>query len=166
MRPLYKSLVAGGIQLALVLSMGGKLLYDRATRPRVWARAAPYDPSFPIRGRYVSLQLEVQVSGALRDGQPIVLSDEGGKLVAEAAPASNLGGETLRLRIRSFRSALGYTLSEPVLYFIPENVPDPTRLPSGEELWAEVTIPRKGPPRPIRLGVKKGDGPITPLALD
>lgn len=33
------------------------------------------------------------------------------------------------------------------------------------QLWAEVTLPRKGPPRPIRLGVKKG-GLLTPLDSD
>jgi hypothetical protein len=30
------------------------------------------------------------------------------------------------------------------------------------EVWAEVTLPRRGPPRPIRLGIKK-DGVVTPL---
>ena len=53
----------------------------------------------------------------------------------------------------------------PLAYFIPEHVDDPSRRPAGEELWVEVTIPKKGPPRPIRLGVKK-NGVITPLALD
>ncbi|MCZ6514734.1 MAG: hypothetical protein O6850_02600 [Acidobacteria bacterium] len=33
------------------------------------------------------------------------------------------------------------------------------------QLWAEVTLPRQGPPRPIRLGVKK-EGLLTPLDLD
>jgi len=165
MRQLYKSLIVGGLQLALVLSIGGKLLYDRATRPRVWARAAPYDPSLPIRGRYVSLQLQVESVGALRDGQPIILREDGGKLVAEAAPESSPGGETLRLRT-PLGGAPGYFLAEPVLFFIPENVQDPSRRQVGDELWVEVTIPRKGLPRPIRLGVKKGGGPITPLAVD
>jgi len=27
--------------------------------------------------------------------------------------------------------------------------------PQGEELWVEVTLPKKGPPRQFRLGVKK-----------
>ena len=56
------------------------------------------------------------------------------------------------------------TLSEPIAYFIPEHVDDPSRRPPGEELWVEVTVPPKGPPRPIRLGVKK-DGVLTPLDL-
>jgi hypothetical protein len=54
-------------------------------------------------------------------------------------------------------------LSKPVPFFIPEHIPDPSRRAPGEELWVEVTIPEKGPPRPIRLGVKKGSGPIVPL---
>jgi hypothetical protein len=53
-------------------------------------------------------------------------------------------------------------LAEPLAYFIPEHVPDPSRRPAGEELWVEVTVPRAGAPRPIRLGVKK-DGVLTPL---
>jgi hypothetical protein len=56
-------------------------------------------------------------------------------------------------------------LDKPVAFFIPENIPDPSRRQPGEELWVEVTIPRKGPPRPIRLGVKQGDSPIVPLDL-
>jgi hypothetical protein len=51
------------------------------------------------------------------------------------------------------------------LYFLPEHAENPTWRRGGEELWVEVTIPKKGPPRPIRLGVKK-DGPIEPLQLN
>lgn len=32
----------------------------------------------------------------------------------------------------------------------------------GEELWIEVTVPKKGPPRPIRLAIKRGET-FTPL---
>jgi len=46
-----------------------------------------------------------------------------------------------------------------------ERIHDPSIRTATKELWGEVTIPKKGPPRPIRLGVKKGDGPITPLEL-
>ena len=54
-------------------------------------------------------------------------------------------------------------LDKPVPFFIPEHIPDPSRRAPDEKLWVEVTIPKKGPPRPIRLGVSKGDGPIVPL---
>jgi hypothetical protein len=58
-----------------------------------------------------------------------------------------------------------WVLALPVAFFIPEHVLDPSRRPAGEELWVEVTVPGKGPPRPIRLGVKK-DGALTPLDLN
>ena len=114
-----KGLILAGVHLALALSVTAKFAYDRATLPRVWVRTEPYDPTLPLRGRYVRLQLR---------------------------------GETEDLR-------------GPVAYFIPPNVPDPSRRPQGEELWAEVSVPKKGAPRPIRLGVKK-DGVLTPLDLE
>jgi hypothetical protein len=57
-------------------------------------------------------------------------------------------------------------LAERVAVFIPGHVPDPSLRRPGEELWVEVTVPKKGPPRPIRLGIKKGDGPIVPLEFE
>src|SRR5215471_7330153 len=49
-------------QVAIVSSLGAKLLIDRSRFPRVWARVVPYDPDLPIRGRYLALRLEVQAS--------------------------------------------------------------------------------------------------------
>jgi hypothetical protein len=45
-------------------------------------------------------------------------------------------------------------LEEPLLFFIPDTAKDP-RGRTGEEVWVLATIPRKGPPRPITLGIKK-----------
>ena len=112
MTPLVKGLLVAALHLAIVASLGGKLLYDRATRPREWVRVLPVDPDSPLRGRYVRLRI------ADRDGQ--------------------------------------------IAFFIPEHVPDPSIRAADEELWAEVTLPRKGAPRPIRLAVKK-NGVLTPL---
>lgn len=173
--PLGKGLILCVVHLLLVTSLGAKLLYDRATRPRVWVRAAPYDPDLPIRGRYVSLQLEVHTPDLTppekesRDWwrhQPVVLSVENDQLVARRDSSASEydyyapSGNSVR-----FREGTGAVLDQPVLYFIPEHIPDPSRREAGEELWVEVTVPKKGPPRPIRLGVKK-DGIITPLDLD
>jgi len=63
MKARSKGLALAAIHVALVLGLGGKLLLDRATRPRLWFRAAPVDPSLPIRGRYVDLSVSVPVSG-------------------------------------------------------------------------------------------------------
>src|SRR5436309_15375371 len=57
MKSWVKGLVLAAVHVGLVASLGAKLLYDRATRPRVWALAAPHDPNLPTRGRYVSLQV-------------------------------------------------------------------------------------------------------------
>jgi hypothetical protein len=48
-----------------------------------------------------------------------------------------------------------FLLSSSLTFFVPEHAETP-HLKSGDELWAEVTIPRKGPPRPIQLAVKHG----------
>jgi hypothetical protein len=112
MTPLTKGLVVAAVHVAMVASLGAKLLIDRATRPRMWVHVLPVDPDSPLRGRYVRLRIEGR--------------------------------------------------AEQLAFLIPEHVPDPSIRPDGEELWAEVTIPRKGAPRPIRLGVKK-DGVLTPL---
>ncbi len=73
-------------------------------------------------------------------------------------PNLPIRGRYVRLRLPDYKGPS----NEPVAFFIPEHVPDPSRRPVGEELWVEVSIPKSGPPRPIRLGVKK-DGVLTPL---
>ncbi len=56
-----------------------------------------------------------------------------------------------------------WQLAAPLAYFIPEHAIDPSRQPGGASLWAEVTLPPTGAPRPIRLGVQKG-ATIEPIA--
>lgn len=69
----------------------------------------------------------------------------------------------LPIRGRYVQLRLKMEGSPVVPFFIPEHVPDPSLRPAGETLWAEVTLPRRGPPRPIRLGIKRGDGPVEPM---
>jgi hypothetical protein len=174
MTPQLKGLIVAAVQIALVASLGAKLLYDRATRPRVWARTAPYDPDLPIRGRYVSLQLIVEARGVSgpatsakwQASQAVRLKIDNDRLIAEAAdPVAGYNGDDLHLRFIHRRNEQLAVLDQPVAFFIPEHIPDPAIRPEGEQLWVEVTIPRKGPPRPIQLGVTKGDGPIMPLNI-
>lgn len=156
MNGLTKGLILCGVQVAMVLSIGGKMLFDRATRPRLWVRVAPYDPSLPVRGRYVSLTVTAEARG-FSPGAVYAqanFSVEGGKLVARPAEIDGSG-------------VLVSNATAPVriAYFIPDRVADPSLRPPDEELWAEVTVPRRGPPRPIQLGVKK-NGVLTPLKLN
>ena len=174
MKPFINGLVIAVVHVGLVASLGAKLLYDRATRSRVWALAAPYDPSLPIRGRYVRLGLVVEPRG-IQETKPglqrplpqsVDLRVENGRLIAEAYPQEGAYSPAdLHVRFIERRGEKLAMLDQPIAFFIPEHIPDPSRRPPGEELWVEVTIPKKGPPRPIRLGVKKGDGPIAPMEI-
>ena len=174
MKQSVKGIVIAVVHVGLVASLGTKLLYDRATRPRVWAAAAPYDPNLPIRGRYVSLQIVVEPRG-IAEAKPgpvqilpksVVLRLEGNRLIAEANPQDrSYDPSDLHVRFIERRGEKLAVLDQPVAFFIPEHIQDPSRRPEGEELWVEVTLPKKGPPRPIRLGVRKGDGPIVPLEV-
>src|SRR5579863_10026160 len=55
------------VQAVLVLSIAGKYVYERKTCPRVWVRAAQYDPNMPLRGRYLALRLALDACGLPRD---------------------------------------------------------------------------------------------------
>ena len=161
MKPLHKGLAVAFIHILIVLSIGGKLLYDRATRPRVWVRTGSVDPNLPIRGRYFTLNLEVrapELGGEFHDsrsyaGTYVELAVENGELVAHKTDRPT------GMMLNSWNWTRGggdrYFLSSPVVFFIPEHAETP-RLGAGAELWAEVTVPRKGPPRPIQLAVKRG----------
>jgi hypothetical protein len=55
-------------------------------------------------------------------------------------------------------------IDEPVDFYIAEHAADPTALKQGQELWIEVTVPPKGPPRPLQLALKD-NGAWKPLAF-
>ena len=157
---LKKGLLVAVLHLAIVGSLGVKLLVDRATRPRVWARTAPIDPDNPLRGRYLRLRVEGEpIDFGEAAVNSVRLTDWKGLLAF--TPASS--ALTARLSARDGRRIA--TLDQPLAFFIPEHVPDPSVRAPGEELWVEVTLPKQGAPRPIRLAVKK-DGVVTPLDLD
>jgi hypothetical protein len=144
------------VQVALVSGIGLKYAADRARLPSGWVETVPYDPSLPIRGRYVRLRLQVPVAGGRPSGPNAVLTRlrlvaTEGRVEAVRDSAGALEG-----MVDTARGALVARLNEPIAFFIPEHVPDPSVRPRGEELWALVTVPRAGPPRPIRLGVRRG----------
>jgi hypothetical protein len=175
MSPSRKGIILAVLQLAIVASLAAKYAIDRARFPRVWARTAAYDPDLPIRGRYLSVRVRVDADrvyagselprgnqvnfwGDMRD---VYLRAENGHLVANPAPQPT-GLRVTRWKTRNGEVVAG--LSEPVDFFLPEHAIDPSRRKPGEELWVEVTVPAKGPPRPIRLAVKQGDT-FTPLQI-
>jgi hypothetical protein len=163
-----RGIIVGLVQLALVASLGCKLWYDRATLPRVWVRCAGADPDDPLRGRYIRLQLTVPLASNIQAYGPARLRVDGSTLIAEPAESYSAGTwDEVRFVGRS-PNDLGplVMLHPPVAVFLPEHAPDPTRRKIGEELWMEVTVPREGSPRPIRLGVKRPNAAIVPLSAD
>lgn len=199
MKGMYKGALIAVIHVLIVCSLGAKLIYDRHTRPRVWAQTMLYDPDLPIRGRYLSLQLIVEPEGfkipddrqqlgrwsgssqqarlELRNNKLVAVKDDNGDYTVWFAPAPGVTLPSLPERHCDLEAAekrpaclaqekaderidfpLVALLSEPVMYYIPEHAEDPTpRARSQKQLWAEVTIPKKGPPRPIQLALKDGD---------
>lgn len=181
-----------GVQLVIVSTVAAKYLYQRITCPRVWTRTTAYDPSLVIRGRYLSLQLTVDGCGSTlpsakdaqfqRDiqgvpsGQIFTIGSES----AVEFPAKLLVRNDRLSAIRlsdSDRTSQGQMvfaapkstcdsmrLVNAVDFYIPENASDPSRLKRGQELWIEVTVPPKGPPRPLQLALKN-NGVWKPLAF-
>lgn len=160
-RGLLLALLQGG----LLLSLGGQLLLDRATRPRGWILTQPVDPHLPIRGRYVNLGLlvpapEREAGQAMPwSGERVVLHTEAGQVRAKLTTGATPRSQSLPATPQGELWRLGPS----VAFFLPPQVEDPSRRPPGEQLWVEVTLPAEGPPRPIRLGVKRGEGPIIPM---
>ncbi len=177
MNTLAKGLILALLQLLIVASLGGKLRWDRAHRPHVWIKVRQSDPDLPIRGRYLSINLELPTEGfkftrhpsqfANAKGEhPMVVEStqnncrlelRGDHLVAVADPD---GPYYVFLTDRSGEVVARVHTGS--VYFLPEHA-ELRRLQSDQELWVDATVPKKGPPRPIRLGIKKGDGPIQPL---
>ena len=89
MKNLSKGLIVAVLHILIVFSLGGKLLYDRAHRPRIWVKTGSVDPDLPIRGRYFTLSLEVRApelaaspKQASYAWESVNLAVENGQLVA------------------------------------------------------------------------------------
>ena len=166
-----RALLVALLQTGLLISLGGVYVVERIQMPRGWSQVVPIDPSLPIRGRYVSLRLLVPAAArpanqpALRpwiNPQNVLLTVEAGRLAASTAlpnAAWPAPGRVVPAQIEVMNGMVVARLSEPLAFFIPPDVPDPSRRAAGEELWVEVSLPAEGPPRPIRLGVRR---PSTP----
>jgi hypothetical protein len=144
------------VQAALLAAIGGHYALDRARSPHGWARVAPVDPDLPVRGRYVALRLEVDGPTVVAGGF-VTLDVEGDRVTARPAEPG-WGLRTME------PGASGPRLEDPVAFYLPEHAADPPWLRGGD-LWAEVTVPPAGPPRPLRLGVMRA-GRIEPLAVE
>jgi len=164
---LQKGLIFALIQVIFVASLGAKLLWDRERLPRGWAGTQGYDPDLPIRGRYINITLLVKADEVYAEPSHalgttnVYLTAENGEVVAHSA--DHFTGLTLSTPMAR-NGQLVAALSPPVVFFLPEHAADPMHGRPPSMLYLEVTVPRKGPPRPIRFGVQKGSA-IAPLDI-
>ena len=180
------------VQLALVCSIAAKYLYQRWTCPRVWTRTVAYDPELLMRGRYLSLQLTVDgcqstlpsakqaTFGRNVDGSatqspytiaapglvqfPAKLIVKNNTLAAVRLPASETPEKGEMVSAIPGSSCEQMRLGAPVNFYLAEHAKSPLPAGAGAELWIEVTVPPKGPPRPIQLALKQ-NGQWQPLAF-
>jgi hypothetical protein len=186
------SLALLAVQLVLVSATAGTYLYQRWAYPRVWARAAAVDPELPMRGRYLSLPLTVDgcqstlplasqatfprdingaiISGPFFLGHPLPVSFRADlKVEHDKLLAIRISDEDQRPSGQMVSAWPGSSCAEmrldtPVDFYIAEKAAAPLPLKPGQELWMEVTVPPKGPPRPLQLALKQ-DGAWKPLAF-
>ena len=174
------------VQVVLVLSVAGKYLYERWTRPRVWVRTTQVDPEQPLRGRYVALQLVVDACGLPKSEArwtpgyriyngggvgpgswewDVSLGAKDGRLMPSTVTHPRSPGEVERLTLVADRPCDRALLAGNEEYFVPEHARGPFSLKLGQELWVEVTVPRSGPPRPVQMAVSGAAG-WQPLRFD
>ena len=148
MKPAYRGIAVLVVQCAIALCVFGKYTLDRERLPRVWAKAAPVDPSLPIRGRYLAIRLDVETAPGFSGAGHLSIRDGHLFLEGDGAPFDS------STHVRAFRTGDRWILQDPVAFFLSEHAADPSIVPRGKELWVEVSVPPKGPPRPIRMEVR------------
>ncbi len=178
------SLVLLVFQLVLVSSVAAKYLYQRQACPRVWTRTVAVDPELLIRGRYLSLRLVVDgcqstlpsakqaafgrnIDGSANQSPYAIAASQTIQFPANLTVVNNKlsavrilttdgppKGEMVLASPRLSCDAM--QLASPVNFYIAEHAVSPLPLKPGTELWIEVTVPPKGPPRPIQLALKQG----------
>lgn len=161
------------IQSAIALSVAGTYALDRITKPRVWVRAQQFDPSTPLRGRYLALRLSVDGCSLPGSGiassdayngfegmpsrkrigvWPVTLSAESGQLAVHAV-AKPSPDNSSSVSLWSGQDCHNASLDQSVDFFLPEHAASPVPQSHDASLWVEVTVPSSGPPRPIQLAV-------------
>jgi hypothetical protein len=88
-----------------------------------------------------------------------------GKLVVEPAGNSVPTSETYSISLISDQPCDHVALPLSMDLFIPDTAQPPYPLNPGQELWAEVTLPPSGPPRPIQLAISE-NGQRTVLKMN
>jgi hypothetical protein len=175
------------VQATLVLATAGKYLWERHTRPMVWARtqvfneqALPFTAHDP-EDRYFGVQLMadacglpprpseqepdfnvvpenqfVQKSHPVRNDRVRTAAKDGKLTVVEAEGVNTSDTQQIQWDLRKPCTAV--RLLDIVTFYVPAGSAMPTQLKPGETVWALVTVPKQGPPRPVELAVSDAKG--------
>ena len=169
------------IQTALVLTVAAKYEWERHTRPTVWVRAEPFGfdadhmRTISGEGRYGRMQLHVDGCGlSTAHVEKEVEYGNGGrshKVLKANVRTIARGGNLVAVDAGTLRAAdvqeVQWDLRQPctdarlleiVDVYLPQNGQVPYTLPTGATLWALVTVPKSGPPRPIQLAISDAQG--------
>jgi len=187
------SMALAVVQLALVSTVAAKYLYERWTCPKVWTRTVANDARLMMRGRYLGLHLTVNgcqstlpsaklaefprdYNGAVKKGDYALrtgdtwvfdarLKVDGNKLIAVRPEGSEDTKGTVPVLTSPGLPCDQMRLQRAVDFFIPESAQSPLPLEPGQDLWVEVTLPKKGAPRPLQVAMKE-NGNWKPLAFE
>jgi len=164
----------GVLQLAIVASLAAKYAIDRARFPRVWAQTVAYDPDLPIRGRYLSVRLRVDADrvyggSELPKGNPGNFWASCGIYIytPRTAPRRKPRSHADRTARHAMEDAYRRCSCSPqraVVVLFAGTCYRSIAAPAGRRIVGRGHGSGKGPPRPIRLAVKKGDA-FTPLEI-
>jgi hypothetical protein len=176
------------VQATLVAGTAGKYLWERHTRPMVWVKTTPFgesavlNPPQEVTDRYMPVQLSVDVCGLApkapeeeddygrpldpvagtyvhypaRKGTVRVAAKDGRLVAVDAGGAFTHNAQEFLWDMR--KPCTEARLLEIVKFYVPKGLDLPEHLKPGESLWALVTVPAKGPLRPLELALSDGTG--------
>jgi hypothetical protein len=177
----HRALWLLAIQLAIVCSVAGKYLYERATCPRVWVQVEPWDPEMLVRGRYYAFTPLVDACALPRDQDAssqferwhpgmqqkprndwtwrVAISARDGKLAVTDGRHVLPKSETSEVYYIDGGDCTKGRITPPIDFYVPEKSKPELPLSIAERgnqasqgaIWLEVTVPPTGPPRAIQL---------------
>jgi hypothetical protein len=189
MKPSRASAMLLAIQIVIVSSVAAKYFYERWTSPHVWTRGVIFGSQSTMGGRYFPITLKANGCGHMPPPGPTVILEKqfnfgaedeeialypppyqaklrvsNNNLTAAWLPDDERSGTEVEVDYSQGGRCDVLLLVQPVPFYIPKRVEGRLSLRPGQELWIEVTLPPKGPPRPIQLALKD-NGAWKPLAF-
>jgi hypothetical protein len=183
---LQKGLIVLAVQTALVLTTAGKYSWERHTRPMVWTRAQLFGEMMMeenAQSRYARVyayadacllppkapemeedfentqnasDLEHPKQFKVRKGRVRTIAKDGHLVMVDAGDFAAHGTQEMRWDMR--QPCTQARLLDEIEFYVPAGSSLPLELKPGQSLWALVTVPSQGDPRPIELAISDATG--------